>query len=117
MFLLPGCPERTLFLTEEERQIIVANRPENQLIIKFKPWYWEQVLVMLYDPLFYKFLVISGCHAIGGLGVATGYPTVILVLVLGDLAITELVTMPPFVIGRSLILVLAWIICKGKLNP
>lgn len=116
LFLLPGCPETTLFLTEEERQIIVAHRPENQPTAKLKPWDWEQVWVMLYAPLFYKFLVIWGCHAIGGLGVATGYPTVILALVLGDPAITQLLTMPRFVIGRSLILVLAWIIRGGKLN-
>jgi len=116
-FCLPDYPEGSRFLSDEERKAVTDHMPGNQPTAKAKAWDAEQVKATLSDPVFYTFLLIWTCLAIGGWGVTIAFPTVVYALGLQSTAISQLMTMPPFAIGCVVLLLVAWLIHKKKLNP
>lgn len=100
-FFLPNYPETSKWLTEQEQRIILDNLPKTQPSSKAKTWDFGQVKGFFKNPTTITFTLIWICHAIGGWGVSTVLPTVILELGLTNSAITQLLTMPTYVSCRS----------------
>jgi len=116
LFCLPNYPEPAFFLSAQERQAVLDAMPKNQPTAGSKTWDSEQVKATLKDPVFYTFLLIWTCLAIGGWGVTVAFPSVIYALRLQGTSISQLMTMPPYAIGSVVLLLVAHLIRKKKVK-
>ena len=78
-----------------------------------------QVLALLKDPTFYTFTFLWITHGIGGWGISYVLPTVIYELGIdgAGTAISQLMTMPPSSMSFVMLIILGFLIHRGKLNP
>ena len=116
-FILPDYPKEARFLTEVERTKVLDNLPETQPSSDDTTWNWQQVKGVFLDATTYTFLLIWICHDIGAKGVTTVLPNVIYQLGLTGTAPTQLMTMPPYIIGAVGLMLVAWLIRRNKLKP
>ncbi|KAF2169082.1 hypothetical protein M409DRAFT_65369 [Zasmidium cellare ATCC 36951] len=116
-FLLPNYPETSKWLTDGERKIILDNLPKTQPSSKAKTWDFAQVKALFKNPTTITFTLIWICHAIGGWGVSTVLPTVILELGLTGSAITQLLTMPTYGFGCFCLVFFGWAIQRKIFQP
>ncbi|KAK5173472.1 uncharacterized protein LTR77_002153 [Saxophila tyrrhenica] len=114
---LPNYPEDASMFTEAERAAILANRQKSQPSSKEQTWNWARVKALLKDWTLYTFSVLWICQVIGAYGVAMALPTVIHDLGLTSSASSQLLTIPPSIIGGCLLLAIAGAIQKKKLKP
>ncbi|KAK4952027.1 hypothetical protein LTR10_009947 [Elasticomyces elasticus] len=117
IFVLPDYPnDKAKFLSQEDRELIVSELPENQPTADSKTWDWSQVKLLACNPVFYLFILIWTSHCIGSFSVAMVLPTVFYALKLENSKITQLLTLPPYAIGILVVLVIATQISKRKVN-
>ena len=116
LFFLPNYPEEATFLSTEERSSAIANLPNTQPSSNDKTWDWRQVKVLFTDWVTYLFMLIWVCHAIGARGINSVLPTVVYQLGLTGTATTQLMTMPPYVLGAAGLVSIAWLIRLNKLR-
>ncbi|KAH8174427.1 major facilitator superfamily protein [Sarocladium implicatum] len=116
-FFLPNYPQTVKFLSEPERDAILADLPEQAPSMLSKTFNLKQVKSMFLDPTFLPFLFIWITHGIGGWGISFVLPTVIYELGISNTAISQVMTMPPFTLVFVILLSLAFFIHKGKLSP
>lgn len=109
-------PETVKFLTEAEREALIADLPEQAPTMKADTWNFAQVKELFKDPTFVPFLMIWITHGIGGWGISFVLPTVIYELGISNTAISQVMTMPPFTLVFVILLTLAFFIHHGKLN-
>jgi hypothetical protein len=76
-WLLPDYPQTAKFLSERERQIIIARLSEGAPSKTSKTWDTQQAIRLLKDQTFWTFTVIWIAHAIGAFGLKLVLPTVI----------------------------------------
>ena len=115
-FFLPDYPETAKFLSDDEMISIVENLPKTQPTSLAKTWNFEQAKALFKDPTFPTFTLIWIFHSIGGWGVSTVLPTVIYELGLTDSAISQLMTMPTYAFGCSCLILIGWLIHRGKVT-
>jgi MFS family permease len=108
MIKLPNYPETATFLTPAERMAIQNRLPKSQPSSTDKTWSCREVKSLFKDYSTYTFLLIWTCHAVGAFGVVTVLPTVIYELGLSSTAVSQLMTMPPAVIGAGCLMLIAW---------
>ncbi|KAK5693434.1 hypothetical protein LTR97_010003 [Elasticomyces elasticus] len=117
IFVLPDYPnDKAKFLSQEDRELIVSELPENQPTADSKTWDWSQVKLLACNPVFYLFILIWTSHCIGSFSVAMVLPTVFYALKLENSKITQLLTLPPYAIGILVVLIIATQISKRKVN-
>lgn len=86
-------PETASFLTEAEKQAILADVPPHGPSMNSKNFDLGQIKSLLKNPTFVPFLVIWITHGIGGFGITFILPNVIYDLGMTDTAISQLMTM------------------------
>ncbi|KAF9871430.1 high-affinity nicotinic acid transporter [Colletotrichum karsti] len=116
-FFLPNYPETVTFLTESEREVVLADLPEEAPTMKAKTINVEQVKELFRNPTFIPFLMIWITHGIGGWGISFVLPTVIYELGISNTAISQVMTMPPFTLVFVILLSLAFLVHTRRLSP
>lgn len=86
-------PETVRFLTEPEREAILADLPQQAPTMNAKTFNLDQVKALFADPTFVPFLMIWITHGIGGWGISFVLPTVIYELGISNTAISQVMTM------------------------
>jgi hypothetical protein len=86
-------PETVKFLTEPEREAMLADLPQQAPTMNAKTFNLDQVKALFADPTFVPFLMIWITHGIGGWGVSFVLPTVIYELGISNTAISQVMTM------------------------
>lgn len=86
-------PETVKFLTEPEREAMLADLPQQAPTMKAKTFNLDQVKALFADPTFVPFLMIWITHGIGGWGISFVLPTVIYELGISNTAISQVMTM------------------------
>jgi hypothetical protein len=98
-------PQTAKFITEEEREAIIAHLPATGPTTKAKFWDKNEVKKLLRDPTHWCFLSIWTFGGIGGFGVTAVLPNIIYDMGLTGTAQTQLLTMvysnPEFCVCRS----------------
>ncbi|OLN97053.1 putative tartrate transporter 1 [Colletotrichum chlorophyti] len=92
-FFLPNYPETVKFLTEPERDAIIADIPEQAPNMKAKTVNFQQINELFSNPTFVPFLMIWITHGIGGWGISFVLPTVIYELGISNTAISQVMAM------------------------
>lgn len=115
-FTLPNYPEQASFLSEPQRDSIKSELPSTQARAEDKTWDCVQARSLFRDPTSYTFCMIWSCHAIGAKGVHILLPTIIFELGLANTAKSQLMTMPPYVVGAAGLVLIAWLIRQKLLN-
>lgn len=86
-------PETARFLTEGERNAILADIPPQQPSMSSKAFDLSQIASLFKNPTFIPFTLIWATHGIGGFGITFVLPTVIDDLGMSSTAISQLLTM------------------------
>lgn len=92
-FYLPDYPQTVEFLTEEEREAIIADLPKQAPTMSAKTFDIEQIKSLFKSPTFVPFLMVWITHGIGGWGISFVLPTVIYELGISNTAISQVMTM------------------------
>lgn len=92
-FYLPNYPQTVKFLSEDERESIIADLPQQAPTMRAKTFDFEQVKSLFKSPSFIPFLMIWIRHGIGGWGISFVLPTVIYELGISNTAISQVMTM------------------------
>ncbi|KAK2055601.1 high-affinity nicotinic acid transporter [Colletotrichum caudatum] len=116
-FFLPNYPETVEFLTESERETILADLPEQAPTMNANTVNSQQIKDLFRDPTFVPFLMIWITHGIGGWGISFVLPTVIYELGISNTAISQVMTMPPFTLVFVILLSLAFLVHTQRLSP
>ncbi|KAL0936206.1 high-affinity nicotinic acid transporter [Colletotrichum truncatum] len=123
-FFLPNCnsdepkdPETVTFLTESEREVVLADLPDQAPSMKAKTVNFQQIKDLFRNPTFVPFLMIWITHGIGGWGISFVLPTVIYELGISNTAISQVMTMPPFTLVFVILLSLAFLVHTRRLSP
>ncbi|KAK2031773.1 high-affinity nicotinic acid transporter [Colletotrichum zoysiae] len=116
-FFLPNYPEIVNFLTESEREIILADLPEQAPAMNDKAVNFQQIKDLFRNPTFVPFLMIWITHGIGGWGISFVLPTVIYELGISNTAISQVMTMPPFTLVFVILLSLSFLVHTQRLSP
>ncbi|WQF84623.1 Putative major facilitator superfamily, MFS transporter superfamily [Colletotrichum destructivum] len=116
-FFLPNYPETVTFLTESEREAVMADLPEQAPNMNAKTFNLQQVKELFRNPTFIPFLMIWITHGIGGWGISFVLPTVIYELGISNTAISQVMTMPPFTLVFVILLSLAFLVHTRRLSP
>lgn len=95
-------PETAAFLSEPEKEAIIADLPSRAPSMESKTFDLNQIKSMFNNPTFVPFLVIWITHGIGGFGITFVLPTVIYELGISDTAISQLMTMVSMTSSTSL---------------
>lgn len=109
-FYLPNFIEDANFLTQDEKDLLASELPKSSPTSKEKTFEWLQIKVLLKEPTFYTFSLIWAIQGIGGFGVSNVLPTVIYELGFESTAITQLLVLPPSILGFCLLNILGWFI-------
>ncbi|KAF6804863.1 high-affinity nicotinic acid transporter [Colletotrichum sojae] len=116
-FFLPDYPETVEFLTDAEREVVLADLPDEAPTMKAKTINFKQVKEVFRNPTFIPFLMIWITHGIGGWGISFVLPTVIYELGISNTAISQVMTMPPFTLVFVILLTLAFLVHTQRLSP
>ncbi|KAF6820059.1 high-affinity nicotinic acid transporter [Colletotrichum plurivorum] len=116
-FFLPNYPETVEFLTDAEREVVLADLPDEAPTMKAKTINFEQVREVFRNPTFIPFLMVWITHGIGGWGISFVLPTVIYELGISNTAISQVMTMPPFTLVFVILLSLAFLVHTQRLSP
>ena len=114
LFFLPNYPETATFLDDQQRISILASLPKTQPSSKDKAWDWRQIKQLLTDWTSLSFYLIWLTHAVGAKGVHTVLPTIIYELGLTNTADAQLMTMPCYVFGSAVLILIAWQIRRQR---
>jgi hypothetical protein len=90
---LPNYPQTVKFLSDAEREAIVADLPKQAPTMQAKTFDIEQIKSLFKSPTFVPFLMIWITHGIGGWGISFVLPTVIYELGISNTAISQVMTM------------------------
>lgn len=90
---LPNYPQTVEFLSEDEREAIIADLPKQAPTMRAKTFDLEQIKSLFKSPTFVPFLMIWITHGIGGWGISFVLPTVIYELGISNTAISQVMTM------------------------
>ncbi|KAJ9145085.1 High-affinity nicotinic acid transporter [Pleurostoma richardsiae] len=116
-FFLPNYPEGAKFLSEPEREALLADLPEQAPTMKAPTLNRQQIVEVLKTPSCVPFLFIWITHGIGGWGISFVLPTVIYELGISDTAISQVMTMPPFTLVFVILLTIAFFVHTRRLSP
>lgn len=86
-------PETVKFLSEAEREAVLAELPEQAPTMKAKTVNVQQIKDLFGSSTFVPFLMIWITHGIGGWGISFVLPTVIYELGISNTAISQVMTM------------------------
>ena len=136
VLFLPNYPLDVKFLTDEERSAIEGNLPPTRIQSEDKAFSWKQVKDLVEDPITYGFLIIwvsinqdaakgiiadlihfQICHVMGCTGLLTVLPKVIFDLGLSGSTQTQLMTIPPAVVGVVSVFSCAYFVRKKIITP
>lgn len=92
-FYLPNYPQTVKFLSEDEREAIIADLPQQAPTMRAKTFDFDQIKSLFKSPSFVPFLMIWITHGIGGWGISFVLPTVIYELGISNTAISQVMTM------------------------
>ncbi|OAL03468.1 MFS general substrate transporter [Phaeosphaeriaceae sp. SRC1lsM3a] len=116
-FYLPNYPQTVKFLSEDEREAIIADLPKQAPTMRAKTFDFDQIKSLFTDRTFVPFLMIWITHGIGGWGISFVLPTVIYELGISNSAISQVMTMPPFTLVFVILCGLAFFIHTKRLSP
>ncbi|KAJ7435480.1 MFS general substrate transporter [Mycena galericulata] len=116
-FALPSYPEKSSWLSDEEKDLILKHLHKDAPTIHGKTFEWTAVRLLFTDPTFYSFTAAWICAGVGGSGISFSLPTVIKDLGFTDSRMANVLTMPPSFTAFALVLILGRLVQKGKLNP
>jgi len=116
-FYLPNYPQAVEFLSKDERDMIIADLPEQAPTMSAKTFDLGQIKGLFKSPTFLPFLMIWITHGIGGWGISFVLPTVIYELGVSNTAISQVMTMPPFTLVFVILCGLAFFIHTKRLSP
>lgn len=116
-FLLPSYPADAKFLTETERKAVLSQIPNIQPKATDKTFNWKQVKSLFKDTTTYTFYFTWLLHVIGAKGVHCMLPTIIYELGMTNTATSQLMTIPPSLLGAVGLMLIAWLIRNQKLRP
>ena len=86
-------PQTAKFLTEEEREAIIAHLPVTAPSTNAKLWDTKQVKSLFKDPTLWSFMALWATSGIGGFGLTWVLPTIIYDMGMTGTAQTQLLTM------------------------
>ncbi|KAK7737080.1 hypothetical protein SLS63_002871 [Diaporthe eres] len=110
-------PETAAFLSEPEKEAIVADLPSRAPSMQSKTFDLDQIKAMFKNPTLVPFLIIWITHGIGGFGITFVLPTVIYELGISDTAISQLMTMPAYAAVFLILLTLGYLTHTKRLSP
>ncbi|KAJ7768824.1 MFS general substrate transporter [Mycena metata] len=116
-FVLPSYPEKSNWLSEEEKDLILRHLHKDAPTIHGKTFDWNAARLLFTDPTFYSFTAAWICAGVGGNGISFSLPTVIKDLGFTDSRMANVLTMPPAFASFALVLILGRLVQRGKLNP
>ncbi|KAJ7254541.1 MFS general substrate transporter [Mycena rebaudengoi] len=116
-FALPAYPEKSNWLSAEEKNLILRHLHKDAPTIHGKTFDWTATRLLFTDPTFYSFTAAWICAGVGGNGISFSLPTVIKDLGFTDSRMANVLTMPPAFTSFALVLILGRLVQKGKLNP
>jgi hypothetical protein len=90
---LPNYPQTVNFLSDDDREAIIADLPKQAPTMGAKTFDFEQIKSLFKSPTFVPFLMIWITHGIGGWGISFVLPTVIYELDISNTAISQVMTM------------------------
>lgn len=113
---LPNYPDDAEFLSSTQKDLVLDALPSTQPSATDDTWNWQQIKDCFKDPTTYTFFLIWMFNTIGTKGVTLALPTVLEGLGITSAPTTQLLTMPPYLVGASILLATAWLIDKKRLN-
>ncbi|KAF2026350.1 MFS general substrate transporter [Setomelanomma holmii] len=116
-FYLPNYPQTVKFLSDDEREAIIAELPKQAPTMQAKTFDLDQIKSLFRSSTFVPFLMIWITHGIGGWGISFVLPTVIYDLGISNTAISQVMTMPPFTLVFVILCGLAFFIHTRRLSP
>ncbi|KAJ7362827.1 MFS general substrate transporter [Mycena albidolilacea] len=116
-FVLPSYPEKSNWLSAEEKELILKHLHKDAPTIHGKTFDWHATRLLFTDPTFYSFTAAWICAGVGGSGISFSLPTVIKDLGFTDSRMANVRTMPPSFTAFALVLVLGRLVQTGKINP
>jgi hypothetical protein len=90
---LPNYPQTANFLSDDEKEAVVANLPKQAPTMHAKTFDFDQIISLFKSPSFVPFLMIWITHGIGGWGISFVLPNVIYDLGISNTAISQVMTM------------------------
>ncbi|KAJ7577022.1 MFS general substrate transporter [Mycena floridula] len=116
-FALPSYPERSKWLSAEEKDLILNHLHKDAPNVSGKTFHWKAVRLLFTDPTFYTFTAAWICAGVGGSGISFSLPTVIKDLGFTDSRMSNVLTMPPSFAAFSMVLALGYFVQRGTINP
>ncbi|KAJ6567084.1 major facilitator superfamily domain-containing protein [Mycena capillaripes] len=116
-FALPSYPENSNWLSAEEKDLILKHLHKDAPTIHGKTFDWNAARLLFTDPTFYSFTAAWICAGVGGSGISFSLPTVIKDLGFTDSRMANVLTMPPSFTAFALVLILGYLVKRGKINP
>ncbi|KAJ7851027.1 MFS general substrate transporter [Mycena olivaceomarginata] len=116
-FVLPSYPEKSNWLSAEEKELILRHLHKDAPTIHGKTFDWHAARLLFTDPTYYSFTAAWICAGVGGSGISFSLPTVIKDLGFTDSRMANVLTMPPSFTAFALVLVLGRLVQTGKINP
>ncbi|KAJ7161878.1 major facilitator superfamily domain-containing protein [Mycena crocata] len=116
-FALPSYPEKSSWLSDAEKQLILQHLHKDAPTIHGKTFDWGAARLLFTDPTYYSFTAAWICAGVGGSGISFSLPTVIKDLGFTDSRMANVLTMPPSFTAFSLVLMLGYLVKRGKINP
>ncbi|KAJ7671191.1 MFS general substrate transporter [Mycena rosella] len=117
LFALPSYPEKSNWLSAEEKDLILKHLHKDAPTIHGKTFDWNAAKLLFTDPTYYSFTAAWICAGVGGSGISFSLPTVIKDLGFTDSRMANVLTMPPSFAAFSLVLILGYLVQRGKINP
>ncbi|CAG5149390.1 uncharacterized protein ALTATR162_LOCUS2358 [Alternaria atra] len=116
-FCLPDYPLTVKFLRENEYAAILSDLPQQASIMYAETFNADQIKSLFKIATFVPFLMIWATHGIDGWGISFVLPTVIHELVICNIAISQILTIPPFTLVFLILVSLAYLIHNRRLLP
>lgn len=105
-FFLPNYIEDSTFLSEGEKQILLNELPKSAPTKSDHSFSWDQVKELLKQPTFYTYCLVWFFQGVGGWGISFVLPSIVYDLGFTKTATTQLMTMPPSIVGFILLNIL-----------
>ncbi|KAJ7671184.1 major facilitator superfamily domain-containing protein [Mycena rosella] len=116
LFALPSYPEKSNWLSAE-KDLILKHLHKDAPTIHGKTFDWNTAKLLFTDPTYYSFTAAWICAGVGGSGISFSLPTAIKDLGFTDSRMANVLTMPPSFAAFSLVLILGYLVQRGKINP
>ena len=116
-FCLPDYPQTVKFLREDEYTVTLSDLPQQVSIMHAETFDADQIKSLFKITTFVLFLMIWATHGIDGWVIPFVLSTVIYKLVICNIAMSQILTIPPFILVFLILVSPAYLIHNRRLSP